>query len=284
VTAQVDEAHLERLKERYGPSAAPAQRFGDYKLAPIKDLHTDHNYQRPTSAWRVSHIVFNYEPALYQPLVIGARVKTADNGGRLYVIDGLHRREAGIQLWGLNADVPCMIYKTQSSAHEAKIFLWLNEKRRVLSTPQKFAARLEFKDPIAVSMSRGLKKHGFEISDYERFGFHAHQDNMIYCVGTLERIHDRSPDVYDNVLRVLREAWDGSGRACNNKIINGLSRFMYGNQYGVPTLIKRLKPISAYDLLYAGEHMAHRDHLETGVAMEHVVTNAYHGNPLRQRR
>jgi hypothetical protein len=78
----------------------------------------------------VRHIVFNYTPIIFQPLIIGLRKNVQ------YVVDGLHRKSAATELGFVV--VPCMVYDTINVAQEAKAFADLQKWRRQIKSPQLF--------------------------------------------------------------------------------------------------------------------------------------------------
>lgn len=255
------------------PTSSPA--FGEYKMLPVSQLTTDGTYQRILSQWAVRSIVTHYEPILYQPLVIGRRE------GKNYIIDGQHRQAAAIEK-GFK-EVPCMVYKTRDAAHEAQIFIWLQERRRILTTAQRFKAKLEIGDKSARAIDRMLRHFKFETSDYEGFKLYGARDNVILAVGTLERIYgnDGGGEILENVLIVLRDAWDGRASALRKNILSGLALFMMNNQYGVKALASKMKALSPFDITMAAEHFANTRGLGRVDATAMAIANAYRNAPLR---
>ena len=251
--------------------------FGRYELLPVADLHTDGSYQRELSAWRVRDIVLNYVPILFQPLIIGQRK------GVYYVIDGQHRlaaaKEKGFTI------VPCMVYETKSVAEEARAFVWLQQFRRRITTPQKFVARIAYKDPAAIEISELLKKHKFEIGSYEGFKNSSHRkNNVIVAVGAVEKAFDEGGSKrVDDLLYVLRNAWDGRAAALERGIILGLGRFMAENAYSKTALAEKLGAIAPYDLQLAAMSVGHQHGLAPSDALSRVIGNLYRDAPLRSR-
>lgn len=254
----------------------PAPGFGHYRTLPLHDLHSDGTYQRPVSPWRVRSIVFNYQPVLFQPLIIGQR------GKKFYIIDGQHRAAAA-KLLGFIM-VPCMVYETKSAAEEARVFLWLNDKRRILSAPQKFRARIAFNEKKAKAVADLLAQFKFEITDYDKFNLSMPKDNEIVAIGSLEYLWDVDPKYCHDVLYVLRNAWDGRQSALNKRMIRGIGRFMaLGNQYTAKGLSSKLSALSPFDLLYSADSVAHRDNLTQTEAMANIIANINADKPARQK-
>lgn len=251
-------------------------RFGEYKMLALGSLTTDGTYQRILSQWAVRSIVTHYEPILFQPIIIGRRA------GLNFIIDGQHRHAAAIEK-GFK-EVPCMVYKTESAAQEAQIFIWLQERRRILSTAQRFKAKLEIGDKSARAIDKMLRHFEFETSDYEGFKLYGARDNVILAVGTLERIYaveGRGGAILEDVLYVLRNAWKGRKSALRKDIISGLAQFMLNNQYTVTSLCKKLGPLSPFDFTMGAESISHTRGIVLTEAMAMGIANIYRDAPMR---
>jgi len=246
---------------------ARQERFGTFTLLNVSDLHTDGTYQRPLSTYRVRVIVLNYEPILFQPLIVGLR------NGVYYVVDGQHRLEAAKEL-GF-AEVPCMIYETTSVEAEAKAFVWLQKFRRRITGPQQFTARLAYKDTAAVAIAKLLTSYGFEIGTYDRFETRRH-NNLIYAVKCLEQAYDEGGTKrVEDMLSVLRNAWDGRAAALERSILLGLWKFMKANPYSAKALGERLKQIDPPSLRMAAMSITRSRGLKESDACAAVIANVY---------
>ena len=121
-----------------------------YDWVGTASLYVDESYQRPLSIDRVWEIATNFTWTLYDPLWCGRR-----KDDRLYVVDGRHRLAAAVILGPDRIDkVPVQIRRTAGVEEEARIFVDLQEKRRKITSAQRFAAKLIFKDPIAMDLKR----------------------------------------------------------------------------------------------------------------------------------
>jgi len=249
--------------------------FGRFELLPLKELHSDGTYQRPVSAWAVNHIVFNYRAILYQPLIIGLRK------GVYYIIDGQHRKEAGLEL-GFTV-VPCMVYDTISAAEEAKAFFELQKFRRRITATQQLMARAAYKDPTAVAILDSLVKYKFEIDKYDAFAV-AKRNNVINATGVLEWAYDQGGlKLLDNTLSVLRSAWDGRAAALDATIIRGLVIFMRDHPYSIRALSSKLGEMTPYNLLSAARSVSNQYGITEGAAMARVIFNLYRDAPLKAK-
>jgi len=267
---------VETIERSNGSVSKQSPNFGQYMMLKIADLHSDGTYQRPTSPWRVRDIVFNYRAILFQPLIIGLRK------GVYYVIDGLHRREAGEQLGFI--EVPCMVYPTKNAAEEAKAFYELQKFRRRITPTQQFMARIAFGDQAAVTIADLLSKHKFEMDKYEGFGSDYKKNNVLRPISSLEKAYDAGGEkMVDHILLVLRTAWDGRAASLDMRIIRGLIHFMKENAYSVKSLADKLSNLAPYDLNSAVMSVSNAQGITEVMAMSRVIYNIYHEKSLKAR-
>ena len=259
-----------------GHPSQVSERFGEYVMLAVAILSTDGTYQRPLSPWRVRDIVLNFIAILFQPLIVGKR------DGIYYVIDGQHRLEAAKQM-GFT-EVPCMVYITASVEEEAKAFVQLQQFRRRITPQQKFVARLAYKDVAAVTISELLTKYSFEIGDYDGFSGNNHKNNRISAIAQVERAYDEGGEKrVDDLLYILRHAWDGRAAALERSVIRGLSKFMNKNPYGHKALADRLKEADPYTIRLAALSVSRAQGLDESDAYAAVIGNLYRGAPLKAK-
>jgi hypothetical protein len=176
-----------------------------------------------------------------------------------------------------------MVYETDSVETEAKAFVWLQQFRRRMSTTQKFVARIAYGDVAAVSVAKLLRKYDFEIGDYDNYNTSA-KNNRIFAIASVERAYDEGGiKRVDDLLYVLREAWDGRAAALDRNIIKGLAKFMAGNAYGKTVLAERLKDMDPYTLEVAARNVGHSRGLNTSDAFAAVIGNLYNKKNLKAR-
>ena len=193
----------------------------DFCWVNVAKLRVDEKYQRPVSQERVMSIVRYFNWRLFQSLWIGER-----KDGQLYVVDGRHRLSAA-HLFGpeLMPEVPCEIRRTTGTEEEARIFVELTEKRRRLTSAQRFYAKLLYNDPEALAIQSAMRKHGFITVDIDTIDSRGYRKDQISAIGTLEIIYRAGgKKMLDNVLAVIRDAWDGAPATTSQWMLRAVAR------------------------------------------------------------
>lgn len=245
----------------------------EYTWTDPKTLYVDEAYQRPLSFERVWEIATNFTWTLFDPLWIGRRRKEA---GRLYVVDGRHRNAASLILD--LPEVPIQVRDTTGVEEEARIFVELTEKRRKISSAQRFAAKLVFKDPIAMDIQKILSQWGFKVPTdtfagslaiYKNSETHR---NEITAVGTLEAIYKvGGRNRVSGVLEVIRTAWDGVPPTTSAEIIRAVNRMLEKDGKKPSTLAQRLKDRDVWRLIERGQRFAHSNGIPSSEAVADVL-------------
>lgn len=234
------------------------------------DLYVDETYQRPLSVERVWEIVTRFTWSLFNPLWIADRRRR----GTLYVVDGRHRLAAASILGvKLLPAVPCEIHVTESVEEEARIFVDLQERRRKISSAQRFAAKLVYGDPIALDLQKLMSKHGFKVPT-ETFGMsNATAQNEITAIATLESIYRAGgKGRVDAVLSIIRDAWDGVPPTTSAYMLRAVNRVLEREPGKNPaTLARRLGDKDAWGLIERGMRFAHSNEIPIVEAMSDVL-------------
>lgn len=233
------------------------------------ELFVDEIYQRPLSEDRVWQIATEFSWKLFDPLWVGKR------GTRLYVVDGRHRLAAASILGEkLIPQVPVQVRKTQSVDEEAEIFVLLQEKRRRITSAQRFAAKLVYKDPIAVELNSLVSKYKFKIAS-EFFGANATsgRQNEISAVGTLEAIYrSGGRSRVSSVLQVVREAWDGKPPSTSAWMLRAINRVLEREPDTRPeAFARRLREKDAWGIIERGMRFGHSNEIPTSEAIADVL-------------
>ena len=241
-----------------------------YDWVGTANLYVDETYQRPLSIERVWEIATNFTWSLYDPLWCGRR-----KDDRLYVVDGRHRLAAAVILGPDRIDkVPVQIRRTAGVEEEARIFVDLQEKRRKITSAQRFAAKLVFKDPIAMDLKRIMEKNGFKVAS-EKFsaGFNSAGENEISAVGTLENIYRSGGKTrVSAVLEIIREAWDGVSPTTSGWMLRAINHMLEREPTKSPsTIARRLREKDPWGLIERGMRFAHSNEIPTSDAMTDVL-------------
>ena len=123
----------------------------------VDQLLVDHSYQRTLlTDHTVMRIARFFNWTMFGSLSVMKR------GDKHYVTDGQHRLEA-VKLRGDIDHVPCVIHESESLEDEAKAFVGLNTKRKVVCAIDKYRALLVSGDPEVCEINKRLVKEGFSI-------------------------------------------------------------------------------------------------------------------------
>jgi hypothetical protein len=121
-------------------------------------------------------------------------------------------------------EVPCEVRRTTGTQEEARVFVELQEKRRRITSYQRFQAKLLYNDPDAKVIADLIGKHRFAVLTGAGAGTWL-KDDTIGSIGVLERIHRaHGAKGVDNVLYVMRKAWNGEATSTSKLVMNALSR------------------------------------------------------------
>lgn len=110
------------------------------------EINIDSSYQRNIYDGRVSTIAKNWRWEAFGRLLVGRRTD-----GRLFIVDGQHRLLAARKRSDIK-ELPCVVFNSRGSDHEADVFLVTNTARGPMTILQKFKALLIIGDPIAMAI------------------------------------------------------------------------------------------------------------------------------------
>jgi hypothetical protein len=152
--------NLQKTKaDRYG-WASPGDK-GRYELLPLDCLKVDYKYQRnEVSETNTLALASGFLWAAFGTIVVMER-----GNGDKYIVDGLQRVLAAKKRGDITS-VPCRVFQSNGSEHEAKAFLCLNVRRAKVSAVQKFHAA----DRAGINPEREIsewlqKTHGFRVEN-----------------------------------------------------------------------------------------------------------------------
>lgn len=255
-------AHIatETERERFVP---------EFAWLKVGQLYVDETYQRPLSNERVWDIATRFTWSLFEPLWVGLR------GGKHYVVDGRHRLAAASILGvDLIDELPCSVRRTQSVEEEARIFVELQERRRTITSAQRFKAKLLYKDPEALAIAGVMNRYGFTVNS-DIFGNKGNrtEQSEISAIGTLEAIYRAGgKSRVDGVLLIIRDAWDGVAPTTSSWMLRAVSRMLEREPGKDPVrLAKRLRDKDPWGLIERGQRFAHSNGIPLPEAMSDVL-------------
>ena len=123
------------------------------------EINIDTSYQRNILDSRVLTIAKNWQWEAFGRLLVGNR----SDGGR-FIVDGQHRLLAARKRSDIK-DLPCVVFNSRGSKHEADVFLVSNTLRGPMTALQKFKALLIIGDPVAIGIKDAADSLGLTIPE-----------------------------------------------------------------------------------------------------------------------
>lgn len=158
------------MKEKMGWSTV--DQSGVPYLANKKELHIDSAYQRTMlSETRVAAITQSWSWLACGSLIVSERPD-----GSLFVIDGQHRFTAAQRRSDIQ-ELPCLVFKHESVAHEALAFYRANCIRGNVSPFDKLRALTEAEEPLALDAIALMQSEGYAPSNSDA-------TNTVRCITT----------------------------------------------------------------------------------------------------
>ncbi|NCC85468.1 MAG: hypothetical protein EOM03_15270 [Clostridia bacterium] len=168
------------------------------------DINIDTSYQRNISDSRISTIAKSWQWEAFGRLLVGKR-----EDGRLFIIDGQHRLLAARRRSDV-ANLPCVVFHSKGSDHEANVFLVTNTARGPMTTLQRFKALLIIGDPIAIAIKDTAEALGLTIP--EKSGGSKRQmgkDRNLNCIEALMAAWKTNPQDAERCLVLCQEISNG---------------------------------------------------------------------------
>lgn len=205
------------------------------KLKP-SDTTVDHRYQRELDAKRTERMAAQFNAEL-----IGVPVISKRADGSYVRIDGQHRLAAAVSA-GVG-DVPILmeVFEGLTIQQEAELFIRLNGGRKAVVAIDKYKARIEAREPVALEIHGVLKKHGCRIATGRGRG-------IIAAVQAIEYAYYKGN--LDRVVYVLSAWLDCDTAGFEGAFIRGVSLFLslYPDA-DLDLLVKKLSTASPRQLL-----------------------------------
>lgn len=173
------------------------------KWLPAKELKISHEAQRDFNQARADKIAANFNEDEFGTLEVNYR------DGYYYVIDGQHRRDGAIQVFGDDVLVPCWTHEGLTVEQEAEKFLLLNDMLPVHAM-DKFHVGVTAGRKTEVEVDRIVREHGLTV------GHNVSAGGTVAAVAKLTRIYDRDgEEVLRDTLRTILEAFGDVGLSAN---------------------------------------------------------------------
>lgn len=209
---------------------------------PAGSLGIDVRYQRPLSRTKLNKITQGFDWASFGVLIVSRRAS-----GSYIILDGQHRHQAVLVLYGMDRTVPCAVHEGLTPEQEAEIFTTCNTARANPRAIDVFRARLFAGDPQAVTISYVVERAGFrvQINSTQTTG-------GIAAVAAVEKIFKRAGhDGLWFVLSLVKDLWENEKGATDGVVMLGIHYFhqTYTGRYQLDRLKRRLAEVTPSTLL-----------------------------------
>lgn len=191
-----------------------ALKAGTRQAIPLRDLEPHPLAQRRFDPQYAADMAGAFDPNFLGTITV-ARTKR----GKLWVVDGQHRRAAALRF--LDGDdkqlVECVVIDVEDDAAAGRLFLGLNNHKGV-RTLDKFMVRIVARDPVALGVVAVLDRFGLKV---ER----SRAEGIVQAVDACESIlaRQRGALLLERTIRVLHGAWGRDADAFNGQLLRGVA-------------------------------------------------------------
>jgi hypothetical protein len=219
VVAELEQKRDAQQRDRSAAPARPGRSAADRPLkikpmigtpcAPqfvlVEALEVDDTYQRSieagTSKKLVATIAENWDWRLCLPLLVSRR------GGRLFVIDGQHRKEAA-DLRGDIHSLPAVVFDLDGPQAEAELFIQANRSRRAMGKLDDFHAAVVAGNAKAMAVHDVVVGSGLTVGRNQAWQYW--KVGEVIFVGAIERaLHAAGKERTARALSMIALAFEG---------------------------------------------------------------------------
>lgn len=181
------------------------------KLKP-SETTVDHRYQRELDVKRVEHMAKDFRLDL-----VGVPVVSKRDDGSYVRLDGQHRLAAAVVAGHGDEPILMEVVEGLSIQQEAELFLRLNGGRKAVGAIDKYKARIQAAEPVALEIHGILKKNGCRISGGRGRG-------IVAAVSAVEYAYYKGN--LDCVIQVLSAWMNRDTAGFEMSFIRGVSLFL----------------------------------------------------------
>lgn len=238
------------------------------KLKPNQTT-VDHRYQRELDVKRAQKMSEGFSIEL-----VGVPVVSKRDDGTYVRIDGQHRLAAMVAAGLGDIAIEMQVFEGLTLQQESELFLRLNGGRKAVGAIDKYKARIEARDPVALEIHGILKKHGC------RVGF-GRGKGLISAVQAVEYAYHKGN--LNRVVYVLGSWMDRDSAGFDGSFIRGVSLFLatYPDA-DTDLLIRKLSTASPKPLLRKMQNESRQSTPTQGAV--YVLLEIYNHKIARQRR
>lgn len=183
--------------ERYGWTVR--DKPGTLRWLPKDQINVDRRYQREHD----NHRKIIRLASRWSWVACGCINVARRPDGSLYAMDGFHRVLAAMRRSDIE-QLPCIVFDVATVEQEAAGYLATNTDRNGLKSVEKFKAKLEAADPLALQVVDLLAPHALT------YGGTTGDPRTVRCINELERQMAKDPDVLRDVFPTILEACTAS--------------------------------------------------------------------------
>ena len=174
--------------------------------------------QRDLTPQRVRDILSAFDPDVLGTLIV---LKAPD--GRLHVADGWARRNAVIQMFGPDTQVPCIVMPCANEREAAHIFNRFNGTRTKPTALQMFGTGLAEGTEMHTAVAQIVARARLHIGTSETPG-------AIRAVGAVMAVYKQyGADGLRDTLWLIKEAWGDDPTNFEAALVRGFAMFLAGN-------------------------------------------------------
>ena len=238
------------------------------KLKP-SDTTVDHRYQRELDAKRAEHMAAQFNADL-----MGVPVVSKRSDGSYVRIDGQHRVAAALIAGFGDVPIHMEVFEGLTIQQEAELFIRLNGGRKAIGAVDKYKARIEAREVVALEIFGVLKKHGCRIAAGRGRG-------IVAAVAAIESAYHKGN--LHSVVYVLSAWMDLDTAGFEGAFIRGVSLFLslYPSA-DLDLLVKKLRVATPRQLLTKMKNES-RQSTETEGSV-YVLIEIYNHKTPRDRR
>lgn len=244
----------------------------EYKKINTRDIFVDNLYQRDLSLTKVRKIVREFNPYLVNA------VKVSFRDGKFWVFDGQHTIAALKSKYkGMDCQVDCKVFYGLTRLDEMELFIAQNGAATSVGMREKFRAMNNNGDPKIREMVKLCTKAGL-VADFEK----GQADNRIIATKSLYAAYESlDADDFVDMLKIIKEAWNGSPQSLVGDIIGGMSIFYstYKGDFKRKMLVDKLKKKSPIEIVRDGKV----SHASGPKRFARVILGIYNSNTSTNR-
>jgi hypothetical protein len=173
----------------------------------------------------IDQVRVNKMVAAFNPDGLGV-IFVSDRGGKLVVLDGMHRTAAARQV-GYKGTIRAEVATGLTIAQEAEQFLIRNDGR-MPSSISKFHARYVMGEPAAVAITDILARHGWQVSPSSDPGHLAATDaiDRVYRNAGGVLADGEHAELTDRVIEIVTAAWEHDGKATHGHMLLAVAQLL----------------------------------------------------------